>query len=188
MSNKLTKLTPEEKLNAVSQALGMEIQDAYSAYRFLKKHPQFIRYERIAITEREAEHFRSRRGAYRLVKDEGGNYWEECYKGGEVHAFDENLDIYYTKTDAPGGHGHVNDDKSKNIYTECWLEIGQVDWGYSGEWEWKEEHKRCYPIPCHDYELDTGGTTFDEALINLANNVLKKYGPIPQNPERYVKK
>jgi hypothetical protein len=92
-------------------------------------------------------------------------------------AIDFNLDIFYTKTNKPGGHGRVDDDKSKNKHVECWLEFGQEEYGYHSDWEDGES----YIITYHDYDLDCGGTTFDEALIALAKNIMKHYGDYEKN-------
>ena len=51
----------------------------------------------------------------------------------------------------------VDKDRSKNTLVQYWLETGLFD---------KEEG-----IFEHDYELDDGGDTFEEAIIRLAENV-----------------
>ena len=48
-----------------------------------------------------------------------------------------------------------------NTKTEVWLEFGR----------WSEKEKVAY----HDYDLDCGGDTFEEAIIKLANLVDKYY-------------
>ena len=55
----------------------------------------------------------------------------------------------------------VDDDNSKNTKVQIWLESGSYD----------DESDAC----THDYELDCGGDTFEEAIINLANIVYQKY-------------
>ena len=55
----------------------------------------------------------------------------------------------------------VDDDDSKNTKVQIWLESGSYD----------DESDAC----THDYELDCGGDTFEEAIINLANIVYQKY-------------
>jgi hypothetical protein len=167
-----------QKIEAVSQKLGGPITDVYAAYWFLKDHSQFIRYERTPVTLEEHTNFKIRSKGNKLIKDDGGNYWEE-WRRGEIHAIDENLVIFYTHVDETG---HVNGDVSKNLNTECWLEFGHVYWGYSVSWE-ADDGERCYPIYCHDPELDCGGPSFDEALIELANIVLKRFGPIPKQQD-----
>lgn len=55
----------------------------------------------------------------------------------------------------------IDDDPSKNTKTRIWLEHG----GYDKEWG----------STAHDYDLDCGGDTFEEAIINLAKLVKKYY-------------
>jgi hypothetical protein len=168
--------------------MSRKIKNAYDAWWFLYHHPKFQIPERIEV--RDEEHAKAllanatfdkvfdltRRGsAYRIVKDKGGNLWAVC-KGLHRHAVQENLSIHYTKTNKPGGNGTVDDDKTKNKHIECWLEFGSLIYDYSADWEWQEDHKREYLQHVHDPELDTGGRTFDEALVNLAKLVLKFYG------------
>jgi hypothetical protein len=169
-------LSDQQKIEAVSQKLGGPITNSFEAFWFLHDHPQFIRAERDELTPEEANEFKENK-FYRLIKDEGGNFWRECKKLNR-HAINENLDIFYTRTDETG---HINDDCSKNTNIECWLEFGQVSWGYYYNEQAKREKARCVLQNYHDYELDAGGSTFDEALIELANNALKKYGPIPKD-------
>ena len=55
--------------------------------------------------------------------------------GLEREAMDCNLDIFYTKVDE---RRRVNDDKSKNVNVECWLEfetIGAVRIGWRPSYE-----------------------------------------------------
>lgn len=161
------------KINSVCQSLGMEIENAYEAFWFLHDHPQFWRLTRNEISSVEAHSWsKIKHPDWTLIQDEGGNYWQEVQL--KVHAINENLDIFYTMVDDAK---KVNDDPSKNIYPECWLEFGQVSWGYDADFQIKDK-ERCHLMHYHDYELDAGGPTFDEALIELANNALKKYGPV----------
>jgi len=79
---------------------------------------------------------------------------EEFY---ESH-FDQCLDIYVAKTNPE--IKAIDNDISKNTKVEIWLEIG----------EWSSECRY------HDIELDCGGDTFEEAIINLAILVMEWYG------------
>lgn len=54
----------------------------------------------------------------------------------------------------------VDEDKSKNTKIEIWLECGPY-------------LKDC---KAHDVDLDCGGDTFENAIINLAKLVKDKYG------------
>ena len=72
--------------------------------------------------------------------------------------FEECLDIDVVKVNPL--NKTIEDDKSLNTETNVWLECGQ----YSKYTRW------------HDMELDCGGVTFEEAIIELANLVQKNYG------------
>ena len=56
----------------------------------------------------------------------------------------------------------IDDDPHKNTKVQIWLEHGP----YDAEWG------AC----THDIDLDCGGDTFEEAIINLAKLVEEKYG------------
>lgn len=57
---------------------------------------------------------------------------------------------------------HIEDNPKNNTLTQVWLE--------SGAWDY--EHAQC----THDYKLDCGGDTFEEAIIKLSKLVKKHYG------------
>lgn len=57
--------------------------------------------------------------------------------------------------------GAIDDDVTKNTKVEIWLEHGPYDEDY--------EHT-------HDFNLDCGGNTFEEAIITLAGLVKEHYG------------
>ena len=59
----------------------------------------------------------------------------------------------------------IDDDNSKNTKTKVWLEFGPMSY-----------EKNLGIIPTHDSDLDCGGDTFEEAIIELANLILEKYG------------
>jgi len=54
----------------------------------------------------------------------------------------------------------VDDDQTKNTKTQVWLEVGP----------WSEQYHT------HDWDLDCGGDTFEEAIIKLADLVKQYYG------------
>lgn len=64
----------------------------------------------------------------------------------------------------------INDDQSKNVNLEWWVECGPY---VDVEDFWGEGPKY---MPSHDWELDCGGNTAEEAILNLARLVLEKYG------------
>ena len=59
----------------------------------------------------------------------------------------------------------IDCDKKLNTLTQVWLETGPVD-----------TYEDSLVSYSHDYDLDCGANTFEEAIIELANLVCKKYG------------
>ena len=60
----------------------------------------------------------------------------------------------------------IVDDASKNTLTQIWIEAGPPFWCTEFE---------PHQVVCGlDHELDTGGTTFEQAIINMANLLAKK--------------
>lgn len=55
----------------------------------------------------------------------------------------------------------IDDDTTKNTKVQVWLEHG----GYDEEWG----------STTHDFDLDCGGDTFEEAIVELAKLVQKYY-------------
>lgn len=53
----------------------------------------------------------------------------------------------------------IEDDSDKNTLTQVWLECGG--------WEWAPDTEQYET--CHNPDLDTGGDTFEDAIIALAN-------------------
>jgi hypothetical protein len=152
------------------------IRNAFDAHWFLYRHPKFKVQQRTEIEPEKADAMEKE--GYIINRDPDGKcyrYWRHMHR----HALDQNLDIFYTKTDKPGGGGRINDDKSKNKYVACWLEFGTLEYGFAysggkeplGDWDVSTMLHNC-----HDCNLDCGAGTFDEALIKLAKLVLKHYG------------
>lgn len=138
---------------------------AHDAYWFLYHHPKLNC--RVRTPESPAEAARSKRKGFIVTKDKNGQHWREWRH--EFHrAIEENLSIFYTLVD---DKGEVNDDRTKNVNPECWLELGHLEWGYMSPWD-----DSTALMPFHDVELDCGGPTFDAALIELANLAFKHYG------------
>ncbi len=84
--------------------------------------------------------------------------------------FQSALDIQVVKVDPLTNT--MKDDSKLNIKTQVWLECGPYE-------TIPEEGFKGYT---HDINLDTGGDTFEEAIISLANLVYEHYGV---NPEGY---
>lgn len=153
------------------------IKNAWDAYWFLWEHPKFMAPERIPV-ETEEEALVLEKEGYWVVRDADGKIWR-MVRHVQRRALDQNLEIFYAKTNKPGGHGRMVKDQSKNKHIECWLEFGPIYYGYAasgndtplGDWD----HKTMLH-DSHDTDLDCGDTTFDKALVTLAKKVLKKYG------------
>lgn len=82
-------------------------------------------------------------------------------------AFIDNLDVMYVKVD-PDKREITNTER--DTQTEIWLETGPMEWN---------ETLQNY-LATHDPRLDCSGSTFDEALVNLANLVKEHYGEYTQ--------
>lgn len=80
----------------------------------------------------------------------------------EIDHFYECLDIEVVKVNPETCElEHKKELLYLNTKTEVWLEFGG----------WNEENSSAY----HDYDLDCGGDTFEEAIIKLANLVNEYY-------------
>ena len=143
-----------------------KIATAYDAWWFLYNHPKLMLRERNEEPKFNADALEKR--GFIITRDKGGKCWRE-WRHLHRHAIEENFSIFYTKVDSSG---KVNDDPVLNIQQACWLEMGPMEWGYCADW--MEETSL---INYHDIELDSGGRTFDDALVSLARKVRRgKYG------------
>jgi hypothetical protein len=93
--------------------------------------------------------------------------------------FFEALDVSVQKVNPKTGV--IDDDPSKNTRVEIWLEVGP--WGDPASEElskiWGDippDHPISHGIATHDYELDCGGATYEEAIIKMATLVKEHYG------------
>jgi hypothetical protein len=151
-----------------------EIKNAYEAYWFLQDHPKLNVMERTPITSEEADAMETQ--GYIISRDPSGQcyrYWRHMLR----HAQDHNLDIFYTMVDPKTRR--IEDDKSRNTAVECWLEFGALSYGFAysgGDTPMGDYDDTTTLHHEHDYRLDGGGSTLDEALIQLAKKVLKRYG------------
>ncbi len=73
----------------------------------------------------------------------------------------------------------IENKESKNTVTRVWYETGQFDLlprnyepGFRGQHQW------------HDWKIDGGASTVEEAVIQLARKIHRKYG----NDRRYADK
>lgn len=83
----------------------------------------------------------------------------ELVKDMESSIFEDYLNIIPVKINP--NTKEIDDDNSKNTEIKIWLEVGP----YTER-----------GIKTHDVYLDCGGNTFEEAIIELAKLVKKKYG------------
>jgi hypothetical protein len=104
--------------------------------------------------------------AYHFLSE---HHYFEHGKWKEPH-FEESLSIMVVKVNPETKA--IDDDESKNTLTNVWLECGN----------WEDIPDHGWSGYVHDMELDCGGDTFEEAIINLANLVLEHYG---ENPDGY---
>ena len=89
--------------------------------------------------------------------------------GDGLSRFDECLDVYVAKVNPlTGRKSHVS---GFNTKLEIWLEFG-------GWHAMKRDNGGTRYIPEHDIRLDCGGSTYEEAIINLAKRVKKYYGDV----------
>jgi hypothetical protein len=142
-----------------------KITSAYEAWHWLYSHPKLMLRARNPEPKDHANALKKQ--GFIITRDKNGQYWRE-WRHSVHHAVVDSLSIFYAKVDADG---EVNDDASLNVNEECWLELGPMEWGYATPWD-EETSLMKY----HAVELDCGGKTFDEALVEMANLVLKEYG------------
>lgn len=126
----------------------------------------------------------------RIIKDFYDAWWfldghpvfvETFSHGLTLPNFQRALDIHVAKVSPKSNH--VCDDNRKNTKTRIWLECGP--------WESAKEmipkgvkiQKGFYGTFSHDIKLDCGADTFEEAIIKLANLVLKEYGDYKKEEE-----
>lgn len=165
-----------------------KIFHALQAWHFLYDHPAFRLRERTAGPEYTTDG--KARSGYKEVTFQGRTYGFFESRHLHHHALQEHLYIHYTAVDETG---RVNDDKTKNHYPEVWLEFGELRYygqDYIESFD-KHNHEGWYDgirpeqlnneyfariQSVHDHKLDCGAPTFDEALVKLANLVLKEYG------------
>ena len=164
-----------------------KINFAHDAWWFIHNHPAFrLRWR--TLVEEGTEISTSR---IIVEAEDGVRYWEERHM--HRRALDDigrNISYVLVNKD-----GTTDDEDVNRKYTEVWLEFGPIS--YRADWE--IESNRLRKIECeekgykyweseitpdmyvdilhiHDWHLDCGAPTFDEALVKLANNILKHYG------------
>lgn len=62
----------------------------------------------------------------------------------------------------------IQENSEANTHIEFWVECGSHTW-----WDYASNKEL---VSTHDWELDCGGDTWEEAVLNLGNLVLNKYG------------
>lgn len=136
-------------------------KDFYEAWHYLEEHRIFQQETKITITEKDNKQFEKMFDEVISLKDLG---LEEMV-GEQIHYTsrfnDECLDIEVVKVN-PRTNA-IDDNKELNTKVQIWLEAGAY-------------RKECRT---HDWELDCGADSFEEAIIELANLVQKRYGDDP---------
>ncbi len=132
------------------------IANAYDAFWFIFSHPNFGLRERTRITAQQADKLESE--GYLVTRDRGGQCWRE-WRHVIRHAICTNLDISYVKDEESGITG-----------IKCEIEFGLEKYGYFGNSDETSLERH------HDTKLDSSGSTFDEALVQLAKKILEHYG------------
>lgn len=126
--------------------------DAFEAFLFIYNHPRAI--------EEEPEHpILEHYEKYDKAAKEVRYRW--FWNGQFIH----NLDILYVKVNPDTNS--IDVDESLNTKVRVWLETGPAYWN---------EYSKRYDENMHDYRLDCGGDTFEEALIKLAGLIKEYYG------------
>ncbi len=105
-----------------------------------------------------SEHFADAWEAYHFLNGHG-------VRGHYDTSFIDVLDVFVAKVNPETCE--IDDDPTKNTKVEVWLESGA---GYC------EPHPIVGSVPLHDWDIDCGGDTFEEAIMKLAENVREKYG------------
>lgn len=156
-----------------------EILFAHDAWWFLHSHPALRLIIRTVVDSRDVERNNKQNSYIEKTLDDGSSFL--IYEHAHLfhYALDCNLYIHYTHVNS---EGNVSDKKSENVYTECWLEFGQIKYD-SDTLETREQLDHI--IHGHDWELDCGAPTFDEAIVKLANNVLQYYGDYVDDNDGY---
>lgn len=120
--------------------------DFYSAWHWLRRHPIFF---------------------YK------GEMADDAVTLSDKSGFIESLDIAVVKVNPTTQR--VEDDTELNTATRVWLECGPWD-APENHPDWDSEYYLQRGMPTHDIDLDCGGNTLEEAIVELASLVFKKYG------------
>lgn len=121
-------------------------RDFYNAYYFLALHP---------ANQRRAFNGRN-------TPPEGSFDTNHSVMVVKVDPRTERIETKRNPNWKKNGKGKTPVDKKRNTATRVWIE-----WG-----PWCEAEN----MPSHDPRVDTGGKTYEEAIVNLAHNVYVLYG------------
>lgn len=130
--------------------------DFYNAWHYLDNHPIYWKFDQSMKTNWPPNHF------HRLEHSRG---IPRCVDFMVVQVCPETMEI--------------EDDSSKNTLTRVWYETGQFDI-LPREYEFGMIMQHHW----HDYKLDGGAATIEEAVIALARKIWRKYG----NDRRYAER
>lgn len=85
-----------------------------------------------------------------------------------VHTYAANrYDVEMTVNPVQPRSHHVSGVEERNTVCEVWAESGPRYWRTPEDWA---------AGTSHDWELDCGGATFEQAYVNLARKIWEKYG------------
>jgi|SRR4051812_37632762 hypothetical protein len=121
--------------------------DFYNSWHYLNWHPAFWKfYGRTDASHAERFH-------------------EVCLA--EDRGVENRIEVAVAKVN-PATGSIDEDNPALNTKTEVWLETGKI--------RWPANNFNEYDIYFHDYELDCGGDTYEQAIIAMARNVHDNYG------------
>ena len=101
-----------------------------------------------------------------------GKMWDHNEPG-----FEDNLTIMVVKVNPE--NNRIEDDDSLNTKTMVWLECGGYSDITSHEMEIADSKSLLSGWRTHDWDLDCGADTFEDAIMALAKDVMEKYGDYP---------
>jgi hypothetical protein len=142
------QLCVKDEWEQLSAAYELAPDDVHHAYWYVDSHPAFWCFEK-KFTERPENHLSN------LVHN---------------GAWPRSVDLAPHKVDPVTRR--IEDEESRNILTEWWYEFGPWDLLPRVHGSDAEPRQSCY----HDYLLDGGALTYDQAVLDIALKVHTHYG------------
>jgi hypothetical protein len=133
-----------------------EPRDFHNAWHYLNNHPIYWKFSQSRSDDRPPNHYS------RLIHTHGIS---RCV----------DIDVVQVNPDTET----IEEEEAKNTATRVWYETGQFDLlPREYEFDMRGQHQ------WHDWKIDGGAPTVEEAIIKLAHKIHKKYG----NDRRYADK